>query len=121
MVFAEFHGPNSFAGDHVEGEEHRLTLIDLSVHRKGFMDPQEFIEFTEGLDTAPLLYNGPATPEFIQSVRESRLEGVTEEGVVCKGRKTRSGSMMFKIKSDKWLDRLRSYCGDNENLFNKLA
>jgi Holliday junction resolvase RusA-like endonuclease len=29
--------------------------------------------------------------------------------------------IMFKIKSQAWLDKLKEYCKDDETLFNKLA
>lgn len=43
VCFFEFFGPNSFAGHH-EVEDHRVVLTDVSVLRKGFMGPGEFID-----------------------------------------------------------------------------
>lgn len=75
------------------------------------------------LDVAKVLYRGNVTPEFIESVRTGSLKNMTFEGVVCKGKNNKKIKMpiMFKQKSRAWLDRLRSYCGENKDLFNALS
>jgi hypothetical protein len=48
---------------------------------------------------------------------------MTFEGVVCKGafdRKT-GRPLMFKVKSQAWLGRLRDFCKGDERLFEMLA
>jgi hypothetical protein len=48
---------------------------------------------------------------------------MTFEGVVCKGANDKKTKMpiMFKIKSQAWLDKLKEHCKEDEALFNKLA
>lgn len=120
-VFLEFTGPNSFAGLH-EDEEHTLTLLDVHLYKQGLLTPKDFLKHFEGvLPTPEVLYTGKPNQDFIRSVRESTLEGMTFEGVVCKGglNKYRQPTA-FKIKSQAWLDRLKTKCGDDEALFERL-
>ena len=74
------------------------------------------------VDIAKILHEGPVTEEFIESVRDDSLSGMTFEGVVCKGKndKKTKAPLMFKQKSRKWLDKLHAYCGDNAELFRTL-
>ena len=123
-VISEFHGPSSSFGQHVRGEKFRCTIIDIWIHKKGQLPPRDLVKLFENtdIDVAPLLYRGPLSAEFIEQVRAGELPGVTFEGVVCKGRQVSPGRrLMCKVKSQAWLDQLRSFCGDDENLFAKLA
>lgn len=121
-AFMEFYGENSFAGFHAE-EKHDVMLFDLHVYKKGMLPPKEFLKLFEGkVETAPLLYEGKATASFIEQVRTSNLEGMTFEGVVCKGAlDNRRRPVTFKIKSEAWLTRLKTKYGHNERLYNKLV
>lgn len=121
--YFEFFGPNSFAGWHVE-EEHDVVLFDVAVHRKGFLSPKQFLKNFGDLHTAELLHYGNFTLDLQQQVEEGVLEGMTFEGVVCKGQKsTKKGSMpmMFKRKNVAWIQRLRERCGEDTKLFERLA
>jgi len=121
--YFEFFGPNSFAGWHVE-EPHDVVLIDVAVHRKGFLPPKDFINLFDDLHTAELLHHGNFTRDLQEAVENGTLEGMTFEGVVCKGqRKTKKGAalpLMFKRKNIAWIQALREKCGDDEKLFEKL-
>lgn len=117
VAFFEFYGENSFAGSH-EGEEHVVTLIDVGVYKRGMLEPEQFVELFNGM--APrLLHKGVVDEELIDSVKDSTLDGMTFEGVVCKYT-NKNTVKMFKVKSREWLDRLRAKCGNNEALFRKL-
>lgn len=119
-AFLEFSGENSFAGYH-EDEAHKLTLFDVHVYKKGLLLPQDFLKLVEDqVETPELLHFGKATAPFIESVKKSTLEGMTFEGVVCKGERKKL-PVFFKVKSDAWLQRLKTKCGGNENLFQTLA
>lgn len=111
VAFFEFWGPNSFAGVH-EDEAHTVTLIDIAPYKKGILDPREFLDVADGIDHAPLVYHGNVNQDVIEAVKTGRLPGVTFEGVVGKAKHPgkRSLPVMFKIKSDAWLDRLRARC-----------
>ena len=121
MAFFEFHGNGSFAGRHLK-EAHDVTLIDVRVHKKGILLPQDYLKLFGNLDMAKLLYTGNANSEFEELVRNRQLEGMTFEGVICKGPYQFPGQpLMFKIKSKEWLDKLKHYCDGCEIMYNKLS
>ncbi len=63
------------------------------------------------------------TDEFVESVKNSTLNDMPFEGVVCKGaldNKTKQ-PVMFKIKSNAWLSKLKVHCKGNQQLFEQLA
>lgn len=125
VFFFEFHGPLSFAGQHAAADDHRVTLIDVSVHKQGFLPPREFLKTFEGkIEIPKVLHVGKVGPEFVRKVRESELEGITFEGVVCKapnprGKKT-GKRVCFKIKTQAWLDKLKDSCGNDLSKFERL-
>jgi len=125
LCFFEFHGLQSFAGHH-QKEAHRMTLIDVNVHPKGFLGPTDFVTLCqdagiqEGIDWARLLYRGPIVKELLDDIQSSSLMGLTGEGVVCKSQDRKGNRRVFKVKTSVWLDKLRAYCGDDEVRFKKL-
>lgn len=122
LFFFEFHGPSSFAGYHNFDEEMTVTLIDVNPYKRGIMEPATFIRTFKHLDIAKPLFEGHINESFFDKVKQSTLKGMTFEGVVCKGRYETPGiPLMFKIKSQAWLDRLKIYCKDDMSLFEKLV
>lgn len=121
VVFFEFWGPRSFAGQHHAGDEHSATIIDVAVDNRGFLLPREFLKLLGGLDHAALLHHGPVG-HIAELVRGGTLPGMTFEGVVCKSESyDRPGRpAMFKIKNQAWYARLREHCGDDDALFARL-
>jgi hypothetical protein len=124
VCFFEYYGPRSFAGNHHDGDEHQVTLFDVSPYKQGLIAPREFIKLFGHLGIPDVLYQGDTTQEFIDSVRDSTLSGMTLEGVICKapnpnGKKT-SQPIMFKLKSEKWLELLREFVNYDEALFQRL-
>jgi hypothetical protein len=122
ICFFEYWGPSSFAGTHNFEEEMTVTLIDVNPYKEGILPPTEFIKYFGHLDIPKVLYEGHVSTELFDKVKQSTLSGMTGEGVVCKGANDKKTKMpvMFKIKSQAWLDRLRAYCKGDEALFNKL-
>lgn len=121
--FFEFFGSNSFAGQHDEEDDHKLVLLDAHVHKIGILAPRDFIKIFGHLEIPEILYYGKANKEFIESVRNSTLDGMTFEGVVCKGferRKKKSKNIFFKIKSQAWFDKLKDFCNGDEQLFEDM-
>ena len=116
VCFFEFFGPTSFAGLHSDSDIHDVVLFDIAPYKRGILGPDDFMSHASTVETARLLFNGILTDEFVCSVRESTLPGMTFEGVVCKGI-----GASCKIKSHVWLDRLRTKCGQDEGLFKRLA
>ena len=82
ICFFEFWGKNSFAGRHIK-EDHDVTLFDVSVHKKGILLPKDFLKMFDKIDIAKMLYYGNANSEFIESVRNRKLEGMSMEIVSC--------------------------------------
>lgn len=121
VLFLEFVGPGSFAGRHAE-EPHDVVLLDVAPFGRGMMPPDEFIEMFGHLHTAKLLYRGQVDREFVAAVRSGSLPGLTGEGVVCKSTQLeRQVPIMFKIKTQSWLDRVRDLCAGDDALFAELA
>lgn len=121
IAFFEFWGPNSFAGNHDKSDSHTVTLIDIAVDKKGILEPRDFLHLTEGLDIATFIYRGPFNHEIEAEIKARTLVGMTFEGVVCKGSYESPGRpMMFKVKSEQWLQKLKNHCKGDEKLFNTL-
>jgi len=119
ISFFEYWGENSFAGNH-EDEEHTVTLIDVNPFKRGILEPKLFIKHFGNLDIPNVLYSGKINKQFINSVRNRTLDGMTFEGVVCKGIH-KNIIKMFKIKSIDWIMKVKDYFGYNPVLFNKLV
>jgi len=119
LCFFEFFGPNSFAGTHQEDDAHEVVLFDVNPFKKGILGPADFIKEYGHLRTPRVLYTGKANEQLYNSVKSSNLEGMTDEGVICKGVRSRQ-TIMFKIKSDDWLQRLMKHCAGDMNRFNRL-
>lgn len=122
ICFFEFYGPNSKFGHH-QDEDHDVVLIDVNPFKKGILPPKEFIDLFGHLPIPNIVYQGLPTEDFVQGIRASTIPGVTNEGVVCKGKNDKKTLMpiMYKIKSQKWYDELKEFCRGDEELFRKLA
>ncbi len=123
LCFFEYFGPNSFAGKHNEEEDHDAILFDVNIYKRGILDPTDYLKLVGHLEIARLLYTGRAETNFEMSVKDGTLEGMTFEGVVCKGKNPKKTPMplMFKIKTEAWLQKLREYCAGDEQMFQSLA
>ena len=123
LCFFEYWGPSSFAGTHNFEEKMDVTLIDVNPYKEGILVPTQFIKLFGHLDIPKVCYEGHVTTELFDKVKQSTLKGMTFEGVVCKGANDKLTKMpiMFKIKSQAWLDKLREYVKGDERLFEKLS
>jgi hypothetical protein len=120
MLYWEFYGPKSFAGQHDPNDDHRVALLDVELFQKGFLTPSDFVSKLDGkLPLAPVLYRGVMSPEFVLSVQKGTLEGMPEEGVVCKYVQ-RDQVHRFKLKSDTWIQKVKAKFGDNPALLDSL-
>jgi hypothetical protein len=107
IVFAEFFGQRSFAGQHEPGDEMDLVLFDVSPHKMGLLSPCEFLGLFGHLHVPLVVYEGNMNGSLIEGVRQNRLSTTLNEGVVCKGG---SGHdlWMCKIKTLSYLERLKA-------------
>jgi len=121
--YFEFYGLNSAFGQHQEDEEHFVTLIDIEVYKKGFLLASHFVRLFERVGIPKILYEGLPHEEFVTSVKNNTLEGISAEGVVCKSDTLDKWRMpiYFKIKTHKWLENLKTYCKGDEKLFELLS
>jgi hypothetical protein len=119
IAYFEFFGDNSFAGFHYESDDFKVILFDVSLYKRGFMGPKEFMKFATGLSTPTMVYHGNANQPFVQSVMRGEQPDVTFEGVVCKYIRKKQ-IRMFKVKSAAWLKKLKAKCGTDKELFRQL-
>lgn len=119
-AFLEFYGEHSFAGQH-EDEPHTVTLFDVHVFKKGILPVNMFLKLFGELETPEVLYSGRATQPFIESVKQNQLEGITFEGVVCKGGlDNRNRLITFKVKTTDWLTAVKTKYGHDPALLNQI-
>lgn len=118
VVFFEFLGENSFAGNH-EVEPHRVVLVDIALDKKGLANPKVLVDLANVVPSAQLIHRGPLDQEVLSMIEDGSMPGMTFEGVVFK-RMERNRRIMFKHKSRAWIDRLKRHCGNDEKLFQKL-
>lgn len=122
VCFFEYHGPNSFAGNHLDTDTMDTTLFDVNIYKKGLMDPDRFLKLFRHLDIPRVLFEGYITSEFVDQVKDGTLPGITFEGVICKSpAKVKMTPEMFKIKNRAWLEKLKTICRGDTDLFNRLA
>lgn len=111
-VFFEFHGPDTFAGNHFKRE---VTLFDIWKDDFGFIGPDEFIKLTQGIKIARPVYRGKFTGQLTQDVREGKY-GVVE-GVVVKAGKGGDDYEVCKIKTYAYLEKLKQVFGKDWEQF----
>jgi len=115
ISFFEFFGPSSFAGVHDENEIQDVVLFDVGVEKKGLLEPSLFLKLFQNISHAELLYYGNPNSDFVDSVKNGTLQGMTFEGVVCKGKYRSPGlPLMFKVKNEAWILKLRDLYKDDK-------
>ena len=123
ICFFEYWGASSFAGNHNFEEKMEITLLDVNPYKQGILDPETFLALFGHLDIPPVCYQGYLTTEIFDQVKQSTLPGISFEGVVAKAASDTNAKLpvMFKIKSQAWLDKLKDYCKGDESLFDRLC
>ena len=117
--FFEFFGLNSFAGNHII-ESYNIVLFDIDIYKKGLLPAKQFVTLFRRLHIPYLLDERKANKEFTEAVRESKVNGITFEGVICKGYRGKL-PIHFKIKTRALLDKLKNFCGDDAEKFKRLV
>ena len=111
VVFCEFWGEKSFAGLHEPKDNKKLTVIDVAPYKQGILPPKEFLNlFGEYGPKYFGIINW--TRGFVKEVRNGNLD-TTFEGVVGKnidGNKI----VMYKAKTQKWIDAVLQLYGQEE-------
>ena len=112
VAFTEFWGKNSFAGLHDPDDEKFLTLIDISVYKRGFINPLELARLDSLVPSAEFLGQVKWTRGFVEAVRNGKVENVTFEGVV--GKRHAGTRIMAKAKTQVWIDKVRALYAPEE-------
>ena len=116
-VFCEWHGENSFCGVHSKEDDLRLTLIDVFLKKRGYIEPKPFYKlFDDYLEIPEIIYQGKLTKSFIESINRNDWTNPNceypnvKEGVVCKRSTLMKGQRLpkVKVKTDWWLNKLKS-------------
>ena len=110
VVFTEYLGDKSFAGLHKSGDTKRLVLIDVQID-SGIIPPSKFIADFASLNIARVVYRGKLTGKFAEQVRNGEFD--VFEGVVCKGGETSDTLWMAKIKTNDYMERLKTAFSGN--------
>jgi hypothetical protein len=114
-VYAEYYGPNSFAGQHEPTDKMDLVLFDVDVYQKGFVKPKEFIKLFSHLGIPKVIYKGLYTEELIMNVKNNIYdlsEGVVVKGVFLTKKKGVENVWMTKIKTNQWLNKIKEKLGE---------
>lgn len=109
MAFAEFFGPNSFAGQHKLAEKKDLVLFDVNIGSRGFIDPFTFRTKFASVDTAKVVYEGILNDDFCKQVRQKGLPAERQsvfEGIIAKGGEAHK-LWMVKVKSRAYIEELK--------------
>jgi hypothetical protein len=126
IVFMEYLGPHSFAGNHdvdslnylgfdVEHNDPKeVILIDVNIHKKGIVSPKDFVKDFGHLKSAEVIYEGELSEEFVEDVQEGKYS--VREGVVCKWGHSHSLGMT-KIKTFSYLEELKKRFGNDWNKY----
>ena len=113
VVFCEFYGENSFAGQHEESDKKDIVLFDVSLYKKGIIPPAEFVSNFGHLHIAELIEITEFNQELIDKIK---VHPTLKEGVVCKGliktKKDKDILFMTKLKTTKWLEAVRAKLGE---------
>jgi hypothetical protein len=111
ILFFEYCGPNSFAGQHQDKDEKKLNLIDSQIDGR-MLPPEEFLEDFKGCDyyLPRVIFKGKFTGQLFVDVRKGKYD--VKEGVVVKGLVGKE-VYMAKIKTEAYLDRLKNQFKDN--------
>jgi hypothetical protein len=113
VVFGEFLGENSFAGQHLESDKKDVTLFDINQYKRGFINPNEFLKNFGHLDIPKIVYQGKYNNDLITTIRDNKE---LKEGVIVKGQnKTKNGGeevWMVKIKTNDWLKKVKEKFGE---------
>lgn len=113
VAFCEYYGEKSLAGRHQENDPKFLTLFDISIYRHGMLGPKEFLKHCKYLNIANFLGVKKWNKEFVDSVRNSTLDGCSFEGVVGKSGDYDNLSLV-KCKTNKWLTAIKELYSADE-------
>lgn len=116
IVFAEWYGKLSFAGQHYPWDkDYDIVLFDVNPIKKGMLGPKQFLDMFGHLKVAELVYTGNFGDWLVESVRKETIDITSKysvqvdfpEGVICKGG-TGHDLWMCKIKTERYKEALKA-------------
>lgn len=114
VVFSEYVGPNSFAGQHDPNDKMDIVLFDVNQYKKGFISPWEFVDRFGHLDIPNIVYEGKLTEQLIEDVKLNRFN--LKEGIIGKGiyKTKKDGEIVWQIKAKtlEWLNIIKKRLGE---------
>lgn len=115
VAFAEFWGSKSLAGRHEVDDKKFLTLFDVSIYKRGIIGPQDFLNNFGHLNVPNFFGVRKWDAKFVESVKNSTLDGISFEG--CVGKSVEYGKLnLVKCKTDNWLNAIHQrYTEDEAN------
>jgi len=128
-AFCEYWGAKSFSGQHEPDDPMNLTLIDVSIHKKGIVLPQDFVDNFGHLDIAKVVYEGDFDLQLIEEAKAGKFntkEQDCPEGIVAKGlmqdmksKNPQHHLWMAKCKTNDWMQELRERA-DKDSFYKKI-
>lgn len=109
IIFTEFLGEHSFAGQHITNDSKKLVLFDVMVDNNLIL-PEELIWDFRDCNIAKLVYKGSYSGKLIEDIRKGKWD--LKEGAVCKGT-YKNKIYMTKIKTNSYLEKLKNEFKDN--------
>jgi hypothetical protein len=114
VVFAEYVGEQSFAGRHNASDPKDIILFDVNQYKHGFVTPKNFVEDFGHLHIPDVIYKGPYTMDFVQTIRDNQYN--LKEGVIVKGvlktKNQKDEVWMVKVKTKGWLQKVKELHGE---------
>lgn len=114
VVFAEYVGEQSFAGRHNASDPKDIILFDVNQYKHGFVTPKNFVEDFGHLHIPDVIYKGPYTMDFVQTIRDNQYN--LKEGVIVKGvlktKNQKDEVWMVKVKTKEWLQKVKELHGE---------
>jgi len=110
IVFTEYLGPHSFAGQHDPKDViKQLIIFDVQVDGS-LIPPEQFVEDFKQFNIARVVFQGKFSGQLFVDVRKGKYD--VKEGVVVKGIYNNQ-IYMAKIKTEAYMERLKNEFKDN--------
>jgi len=119
VVFGEFYGDGTFAGNHYkltdeQKKNRKIIIFDVWKDNYGFIGPKQFRQLLEGVVPIPeVVFEGKYTGKLVEDVRNGKYKdkGV-EEGVILKAGKGGEDIEYAKVKTTEYLEKLKQTFGN---------
>ena len=109
IVFAEYVGANSFAGQHKQDDPMQFVIFDIQVDGK-MLSPEVLLEDFKNFNLPKVIYKGKYSGQLVEDIRNGKYK--VNEGSVIKG-EVDGKVYMAKVKTNEYLKRLKFEFKDN--------